>query len=454
MASDQVVQAPEAEASEATRARRGVLARGMFGNADFARLWLGESVSLIGTQVTQFAMPLVAVLSLNATVTEVGLLNALRFVPVLLLSLLAGVWLDRRRRRPVLIACSLGSAAAVGLVPLSSAAGFLSIGLLYGIVSVTGVLSMTFDVGALSYVPSLVGREHLTQANGRIQASTAFAGVAGPGLAGLLVGLITAPVTLSVDAVSYLFSAAGLISIRSREPAPEVAQGPVSVRRSIAEGLEVIWGTRLLRAMLTQGAALNLFFGGYTTLFVVYAIRVVHLSPLQLGIVLAAQAAGALAGATTAGRVRAAIGLGRTLTVNTVFISVALLALLIPRHASLAAVIIFVAAELIYGWNVAVYNVNSITLRQLVTPRQLLARMNASYRMVLWGVAPVGMSLGGLLGGAVGLRSALVISLALMATPLLWLISPVIRLARMPDGPPAPDPPSAPSAQNVPEGQS
>lgn len=452
MAPDQVARAKRAAPEQAAAGGRPVRL-GVFSNADFARLWAGESVSLIGTQVTQFTMPLVAVLSLRASVTEVGVLNALRFVPVLLLSLLAGVWLDRRRRRPVLICCAFASAAVIGLVPLSSAAGFLSIGLLYAVATVTGLLSMTFDVGALSYVPSLVGREHLAEANGRIQASTAFAGVAGPGLAGLLVGLITAPVTLSVDAVSYLFSAAGLISIRSSEPAPEPPQGPVSVRRSIAEGLGIIWETSLLRALLTQGAALNLFFGGYTTLFVVYAIRVVHLSPFELGVVVAAQAAGALAGATTAGRVRAALGLGRTMTVNTVFLSVALLALLIPRHASVTAMIIFIAAELVYGWNIAVYNVNSITVRQLVTPPRLLARMNASYRMVLFGVAPLGMSLGGVLGGAVGLRTALVISLSLMASPLLWLLSPVIRRARMPDGPPAADPRSAPGMQDVTEGQ-
>jgi MFS family permease len=436
MASDQVIKSPAAESADAD----AQAPRSVFRNADFVRLWSGESVSLIGTQVTQFAMPLTAVLTLDATVTEVGVLNALRFVPVLLLSLLAGVWLDRRRRRPVLIACALGNALVIGLVPLSAAAGFLSIWLLYGVVSLAGVLSMTFDVGVLSYVPSLVGREHLAEANGRIQASTAFAGVAGPGIAGLLVGLITAPVTLSVDAVSYLFSAAGLISIRGREPAPEVPADKATVRQSVAEGLRVVWGSSLLRALLTQGTALNLFFGGYTTLFVVYAVRVVHLSPFELGVVLAAQAAGALGGAITASRVRAAIGLGRTMVINTVFVSVVLLVLLIPRHASVAAVLVFAAAELVYGWNIAVYNVNSITLRQLVTPRQVLARMNAAYRMVLWGVAPVGMSLGGVLGGAVGLRTALVISLALMASPLLWLFSPVIRKAQMPAGPPDPVP--------------
>lgn len=412
-------------------------ARGVLSNPDFVKLWAGETVSLVGTQVTQFTMPLVAVLSLNATVSEVGVLNALKFVPVLLLSMFAGVWLDRRRRRPVLIACALGNAALIALVPLASVTGLLSIGLLYAVVTLVGLLSMTFDVGALSYVPNLVSHDHLAEANGKIQASTAFAGIAGPGVAGLLVGLVTAPITLSADAVSYLFSAAGLIAIRKPEPAPEVPEVRASVRQSIAEGLRAVYGSKLLSALLTQGTALNLFFGGFITVFVVYAVRVVRLSPFELGIVMAAAAVGSLIGATTAGRVRKAIGLGHAMIVNTVGMSVTLLALLIPRHASAAAMAIFVAAQLAYGWNIAMFNVNSITLRQIVTPRRVLARMNATYRMVLWGVAPIGMSLGGLLGSAVGLRTALVISLTLMASPLLWLFfSPAVRLTEMPAGPP------------------
>lgn len=432
MASDQIATAPAGTAAAPAESSSG----GVFANTDFVRLWAGESVSLIGTQVTQFTMPLVAVLSLNATVTEVGLLNALRLVPVLLLSLFAGVWLDRRRRRPVLIACSLGNAALIALVPLASVTGLLSMGLLYAVVILAGLLSMAFDVGALSYVPNLVQHRHLAEANGKIQASTAFAGVAGPGLAGLLVGLITAPITLSVDAVSYLFSAAGLIAIRRPEPAPEVPEVQPPVREAIAEGLRAVWGSKLLSALLTQGTALNLFFGGYITVFVVYAVRVLHLRPYELGIVMAAAAAGSLAGATTAGRVRKAIGLGHVMIINTIGVSVALLPLLIPRHASLPTMIILVAAQLVYGWNIAMYNVNSITLRQLVTPRRVLARMNATYRMVLWGSAPVGMSLGGVLGGAVGLRAALVISLTLMVSPLAWLFfSPAVRLRELP--PPA-----------------
>lgn len=435
MAAEQIANAPAPQPAAVDKRPRGV-----FANTDFAKLWVGESISLIGTQVTQFTMPLVAVLTLNATVAEVGVLNALRFVPVLLLSLLAGVWLDRRRRRPVLIACALGNVVLIGTVPVASATGMLSIGLLYVVVTLVGLLSMVFDVGALSYVPNLVEHDHLAEANGKIQASTAFAGIAGPGLAGLLVGLITAPVTLSVDAVSYLFSATGLIAIRKPEPAPERPEVQLSVRQSIAEGLHAVFGSKLLSALLTQGAALNLFFGGFITVFVVYAVRVVHLSPLELGIVMAAAAVGSLAGATTAGRVRKALGLGRVMMINTIGVSVTLLALLIPRHASPVAMIIFVAAQLVYGWNIAMFNVNSITLRQIVTPRRVLARMNASYRMVLFGAAPIGMSLGGFLGGAVGLRTALVISLSLMASPLAWVFfSPAFRLTQMPAGPPDPE---------------
>lgn len=433
MASDQIAQAPSRQADPAAE-RAG----SAFANPDFVKLWAGQSISLIGTQVTQFTMPLIAILSLNATVVEVGVLNALRFVPVVLLSLFAGVWLDRRRRRPVLIACALGNAVLIGTVPLASQSGLLSIGLLYVVVTLTGLLSMTFDVGAMSYVPNLVGHEHLTDANSKIQASTAFAGVAGPGLAGVLVGLVTAPITLTADSVSYLFSAAGLIAIRRREPAPEVPEVQASVRQSIAEGLRAVWGSKLLSALLTQGAALNLFFGAYITVFVVYAVRVVHLSPLQLGIVMAGSAVGSFAGATTARRVTRALGLGRTMVINTAGESLIMLLLLVPRHASVATIAVFFAAQLGYGWNVGVLNVNVITLRQIVTPRAVLARMNATYRMVLFGVAPIGMSLGGVLAGAVGLRTALVVSLVLMTSPLLWLFfSPVFRLKQMPAAPTA-----------------
>jgi MFS family permease len=431
MASDQAVDTAQAKAGKPRKERDGVL-----GNRDFVKLWAGESVSLIGTQVTQFTMPLVAILTLNATVFEVGVLNALRFVPVVLLSLFAGVWLDRRRRRPVLIACSLCNAVLIGLVPLGKVTGLLSLGLLYAVTTLVGAFSMVFDVGALSYLPNLVKPEHLLEGNGKIQASTAVAGIAGPGLAGVLIGVITAPITLSVDAVSYLFSALGLISISKPEPAPEIPDQVPSIRRSIAEGLRTVFGSKLLLALLAQGTALNLFFGGFITVFVVYAVRDLGLSPLKLGMVIGAVAAGGLVGALFATRLRSALGLGRTLAITLVGVSAAPPVLLIPRNASLVAVTILIAAQFWYGCNVTLFNVNAITLRQVVTPKRLLARMNATYRMVLFGAAPFGAMAGGLLGHALGLRSAMVISVVAMSSPVLFLFfSPVYRLKEMPTGP-------------------
>jgi Na+/melibiose symporter-like transporter len=425
MASDQAVQSGQAAQP-----------RGVFANPDFTRLWAGQTVSLIGTQVTQFTMPLVAVLTLNATVFEVGVLNSLRFVPVLLLSVFAGVWLDRRKRRPVLIVCALGNAVLIGLVPVAAATGQLSIGLLYAVNGLVGTLNMIFDVGALSYVPFLVERDRLSEANARLQVSSAVAGISGPGLAGLLVGLITAPVTLTVDAVSYLASAIGLISVTRREPDPEPVPPGFSVRRSIAEGFQTVFGSPLLRSLITQSTALNLFFGSFITIFVVYAVRTVHLSTLELGIVIGASAVGGLAGALLATRARKALGYGKAMAVATIGVSASPLLLLVPRHASVPTVIIMVAAQLGYGSSISAFNVNAITLRQVVTPTRLLARMNATYRMLIWGAPPVGAVAGGLLGSAVGLRAALVISLIAMTSPILWIFfSPVFRLSEMPTGP-------------------
>jgi Na+/melibiose symporter-like transporter len=431
MASDQVVTAAAADDGAPAESRGGVLA-----NRDFAKLWAGETVSLIGTQVTQFAMPLVAILTLKATVLQVGVLNALRFLPVIVVALFAGVWLDRRRRRPVLIACSLSNAVLIGLVPLSAATGYLSIGLLYVVITLAGTLSVVFDVGALSYVPFLVERRHLPESNSKLQASFAVAGIAGPGLAGLLIGLITAPITLSADAVSYLFSAVGLISIRKPEPDPEVLEERPSVRRQIAEGFHAVYGTKLLRTLLTQSAALNVGFGAVSTVFTVYAVRVLGLSPFKLGIVIAGLAAGALVGALSATRVRKALGLGRAMAVSIIGVSASPFLLLIPRSASPVAVLVLFIGWLGHGCGISIWNVNTITLRQALTPMRLLARMNATYRMLLFGALPVGALAVGVLGSAVGLRSALTVSVIALTSPVLWMLfSPVFRLAEMPLGP-------------------
>ena len=411
-------------------------AKGVLTDRNFVKLFVGQTVSLVGTQITIFTMPLVAVLALRATVFQVGVLNALRLAPVVVVALFAGVWLDRTRRRPVLIVCALCSSLLIGLVPAGASDGFLSIWLLYGVAVLVGGLNVVFDIGILSYVPNLVEQDCLPEANGKLQASLAVAGIAGPAAAGFLVGVLTAPITLSLDAVSYLLVALGLITIRKSEPKPEIPQARASVRRQIAEGFHAVYGSKLLSALLTQTAVLNLSYGMFWTLFVVYAVRLLGLTPLKLGFVTGAGSVGALLGALLAVWLRNKLGLGRALAAATVGSSAPLLLVILPRNASLLAISTFMAAMLIYGFNVANLNVNGITIRQIITPKRLLARMNATYRMLLFGAPPAGSLLGGLLGSIMGLRPALLTALVTMTTPLLWLFfSPIFRLRDMPTGP-------------------
>ncbi|MEO6701610.1 MAG: MFS transporter [Jatrophihabitantaceae bacterium] len=410
--------------------------RGAWSDPDFVKLWSGETVSLIGTQITQFTLPLVALLSLHASVFQVGLLNACRTAPIVVVSLFAGVWLDRRRRRPILIACSLGNALLIALVPLSYAAGLLSIGLLYLVCLAVGVLSVVFDIGVLSYVPTLVERAHLADSNSKIQASTSLSLVAGPGLAGALVGILSAPVTLTADAVSYLCSAVGLIAIGKPEAAPELPPVRPSVRSSIAEGIRAVYGSPVLRSLLNLSATFNFVQAGFITIFVVYGVRVLHLSPFRLGLVLGAIAVGGIIGAMLSNRISRVFGIGPTMLAGLCGATLCPLLLLIPRDGSLASMAIMIGTELLYGFGVLSFNVITVTVRQTVTPHRLLGRMNASYRMVLFGTAPLGAALAGFLGQHLGLRTALVVAVLAFPTAIGWTISsPVVRMREMPPGP-------------------
>ncbi len=408
----------------------------VLGNRDFVKLWVGETVSLVGTQVTQLALPLAAILTLRASVLQVGVLNAARYAPVVVFSLLAGVWLDGRRRRPTLIASDLACAVLIGLIPVASVLGVLSIWLLYVIAFLAGVPQVFFDIGSLSYLPGLVQRRHLAEANSRMQISYSVAAIAGPSLAGLLVGMLTAPVTLAVDAVSYLLSMAMLLTIRRPETSPRPDARPLSVVSSTAEGLRAVFGSRVLRSLLLQSCTFNFCYNALITIFMVYAIRRVGLSSSQLGFVIGAGAVAAFVGAVLANRVTAALGLGRVLLGTTLGACLSPLLLLIPQGSAPPDLVILGASQAVYGASVIVYNVASVTLRQVVTPNRLLARMNGSYRLLLFGTGPLGAITGGALGSALGLRQALVIAGIALTTPIIWIpFSPAFRLEEMPSGP-------------------
>jgi Na+/melibiose symporter-like transporter len=415
----------------AAQARGGALR-----NPEFRKFWIGETVSLVGTEVTRIALPLVAILSLGASAFEVGVLNAARYVPIVAISLFAGIWLERCRRRPILIATNVGRAVVIGLIPVASVTHVLSFGLLLAVALIVGVLTVIFDVGSLTYIPGLVDRRVLADANGRLQASFSLALIVGPSVGGYLVGALDAPRALTVDAASFVFSVLMLGLIRVREPAPEVPEVRAPWRSQIAEGLHAVYGSPILRSLLAQSATFNLATNAMLTVFVVYAIRTVGLSATQLGLVLGVGAFGALAGSMVANRVTRLIGLGRALRITTVCGCGAPLLFLAAHGRGALSMTILIAAYAVYSLNLVIFNVNTVTLRQVVTPPQVLARMNASYRMVLFGTIPVGALLGGTLGQYAGLRPAMIITVLLLTTPVAWTpFSPVFRLRAMPTGP-------------------
>ena len=241
--------------------------------------------------------------------------------------------------------------------------------------------------------------------------------------------------TLSINAVSYLFSAAGLSSTAARA-APQLPEVRVPLRRQIAEGFHAVYGSPILRSLLTQFAALNVAYGAVWTVFLVYAVRVLGLSPFKLGITVGAMAVGALLAALSSHRFRDVLGYGQAMVYATIGLSTALLLLLIPRNAGLLSMAILMVAVFCYGASITTFNVNAITLRQMATPKRLLARMNATYRLLLFGAPPLGGLLGGVLGSAIGLRPALLVAVIALTSPMLWLFtSPVFRIREMPTAP-------------------
>jgi MFS family permease len=401
---------------------------------DFMKLWIAQTISLIGSQVTLLALPLTAILMLNASALQIGLLMAAQYLPFLLVGLPAGVWVDRRARRPILIITDLGRAVILLAVPLAYLLDVLALWMFYPVGFLAGVLTVFFDVAHQSYLPSLVDKSQLVDGNGKLEVSYQGAQLAGPGLGGLLIQILSAPIALLADAISYLVSAVFLWRIRRAEPIPDapLADTP-SLISQIGVGLRYVLGSPLLRPVALATAIGNLFgiFGLVQAVFVLFAVRQVHLSAAEIGLVLAVANAGALAGALLNNRLVRRFGLGMIIVTAVAAPGVAILVL---SAATPAIALPVLMAGLTLAWfGIAVYNVNQISLRQAVTPPSLQGRMNATMRFLIWGTIPLGTAAGGLLGGLIGLRPTLVLAgLGSLLATLPLLGSPVRRLREIP----------------------
>jgi MFS family permease len=408
---------------------------GLWRRPDFLKLWAAQTVSLFGTQVTTLALPLTAVLVLDASAGQMGVLTALATLPFLLIGLFAGAWVDRMRRRPVLIAADLGRAVIFASVPLAAAMDRLTIEQLYAVALLAGTLTVFFDVAYQSYLPSLVARSELVDGNAKLEISNSTARVTGPGVGGALTQVFSAPVAILLDSFSFLVSALLLGRIRSPEAPPEKRSAGGSIWREIGEGLRVVFRHRLLRPIVASTAVSNFCSGIATAVFVLFLTRDLGLTPSVIGLTYALGSLGAVGAAFLAAPVARRYGLGPSIIGGKLLVAVAMLLLPLAGGPVLVAAAVLIVYRVL-GGGAVISNVNQVSLRQTITPGRLQGRVNATNRFVTWATLPLGSLAGGLLAQMIGLRPTLFVAAAGTVLAVLWLfLSPLpsVREATAPE---------------------
>ncbi|HEY7594752.1 MAG TPA: MFS transporter [Actinophytocola sp.] len=402
-------------------------------NRDFVKLWTGQTFSQFGAYVSTIVVPLLAIETLNAGADELGVLGLLSKLPAVLY-LVAGIWVDRMRKRPTLIITNLVRAALLLMIPVEFALGILSIGLLGATLLISAVLTVWFDTAYMSYLPGLVGREHLIEANSRMESARATAQLTGPTIGGLLVQAVTAPIAVILDGLSLLASVftLGRIKYREPEPARQAADGARGVRRAwddLLEGLRFLARHAVLGPLMRAIAISNVAWSAETTLYVIYVVSVLDLPTALVGLTLIGTGPGALVGALAAGPIARRIGVGGAICTGLAgFCLSTLLIPLTPAFIGAALPMLIVAAFLMSASG-AVSAINVESLFQRSTPDDLQGRVMGSFRFLTVGLWPLGALLGGLLGAAIGPREALFAAVVVLAVaPLLVWFSPVRRV--------------------------
>ncbi len=423
-------------ASDDQRSRLERRLRGkLISRRGFRRLWFGQAISEFGSQVTVLALPLTAVLILHATVFQVGLLTTAGMAAFLLIGLPAGVWVDRLRRRHIMIAADTVRAVTLASVPVAYGLGALTLWQLYTVAFISGVATVFFDVAYMSYLPGFVGREFLVEANAKLQATLSVAQVSGPSASGFLIGLLSAPVAFLADAASFVVSVASLLMIREREPAPERA-GPRHLPSEIAEGLQFVMRQPILRMITVATTTWNLFTSAIYALSVVFLVRQVHLGPSAIGLLTSLGAIGGIVGALSCGVLRRRLGSARIIWVSATVS--APFTLLIPATVPGPGLLCYAAGLFMFSFGAVVYNVHQTSFRQLLCPQRLLGRMNATVRFIIWGIIPIGGLLGGALATWLHTRTALWVCAAGVTLAPIWLLaSPLPRMRDTADVDPA-----------------
>jgi len=399
---------------------------------DFRHLWASETVSQVGTQITLVALPVLAVTILHATPFQMGVLTALETVAFLVIGLPAGAWVDRWRRNRVLVTGDLVRAVALGTLPVAWALDVLSLPQLFVVATVTGTATVFFDVAWQSYLPNLVAPRQVVDGNAKLSASMEVARVAGPGITGVLLRVLGAPLLISFDAVSYLLSALFIGGIRHTDTVPDRA-GRRKLRTEIAEGLSFVVRHPLLRRIVACTGIFNLFSAMTFALLVLFVLRTLGLSASTLGFVFSVGAVGGIIGAATAARFARAVGEGRSIPLSAVVSAAA--GVCIPLAAAVTAPVpLLIGGWFVASWAIVAYNVTQVSFRQRLCPPNLLGRMNASVRFIVYGTMPLGGLLGGVLGDLIGVVATLwVAAIGGFVACLPVVLSPLLGMGDLPD---------------------
>lgn len=408
--------------------------RSLWRDGNFLTMWSGQALSQFGAQITELAIPVLAVLLLHATEAEVGYLNAAALAAFLVIGLPAGAWIDRMRKRHVMIWADAARAVALATIPVLHMTGTLEMWHLYVVALVLGIATVFFDVSYQSIVPSLVAPSRIGEANGKLEATQQLAGLSGPAIAGWLIGILTAPLAILATVGTYLGSMVALLFTRDREePHPRDERAPL--RTEIAEGLRWVFGNPLLRRIVATTAISNLFSTIVFTLVPIFYLRVLGFSPELMGLLFSLGSIGGLIGAAVTPRIASRLGEARTIPVSAIAFSLAMLPLplatLLPAPGAFA---LLAVQGFVMSFAVLAYNITQVTFRQRITPGRLLGRMNASIRFCVWGIMPLAALASGWLGSTLGTVPTLWIgAVGALLSALPVVLGPFWRLRELPE---------------------
>lgn len=422
---------------------------GVWRNRNFRRLWFGSTVSSFGSEVAELALPLLALITLSASATEVGLLRVAQFLPFLLATLPLGLLVDRRRRHrlPLMVGADVGRSVLVASIPVTVWLGVAHIGVLYGVVFAAGILTVLYQIADFAFLPSVVHQQQLVEANGRLAASQSANEIGGRGLGGLLVQAISAPVAVAINAVAFLVSALSLRRIKvdatADEPpthspprrrghdqdARDAGSTPGHAWGDVLQGLRVAVRDRYVRALLGEATTFNLFNEMFILGLLIFTVRDLGLGPAAIGLVFTAGGVGSFLGAWFGAQVTGRFGYGRVLLVTLIVGNAAPLGVIFTGATGAATLPVLGAIFAVMGVGIGVANVHAVTLRQTAVAPALRGRVNAAYRLISWGTIPLGAAVGGVLAAAAGGRVAMITGAVGMSLATLWVaFSAVPRL--------------------------